>query len=334
MVDLHKWICYTIYINSKVSFMGVNDMGSVDISMKEFLKINEIFAQLFSVGLFHDKGKIHAEDLIELDSVENATVELRNGQTESIERLRDVTKLSREGFGLQIILAVEQQTEVHYYMPVRCMQYDALAYDKQCKAIAATARERKDKFSYAQGVPKGTKIMPVISLVFYIGMNEWDGPRELFDMFEIKDENREWVKKYIHNYGMHLIDARHMKVEDIEYFEGDLRAFLLMLKDSYSAEQMENIVAKHRETWYALSEIKNDKRYKEYIDRVPDELLKEGISMCATLDYYETKGRNAGVEQMIMNMYKEGCSLELISRVAHQGVEEIQKIIEQNHKEE
>ncbi len=129
-----------------------------------------------------------------------------------------------------------------------------------------------------------------------------------------------------------------MNVEDIEYFEGDLKAFLLMLKDSYNAEQMENVVAKHRETWYALSEIKNDKRYKEYIDRVPDEVLKEGISMCATLDYYETKGRNAGElkkeTEMILGMYKEGCSLELISRVAHQGVEEIQKIIEQNHKEE
>ncbi len=65
-------------------------MGSVDISMKEFLKINEIFAQLFNVGLFHDKEKIHAEDLIELDSVEDATVELRNGQTECISLMQGI----------------------------------------------------------------------------------------------------------------------------------------------------------------------------------------------------------------------------------------------------
>ena len=50
------------------------------------------------------------------------------------------------------------------------------------------------------------------------------------------------MEQYFHNYGMHLIDARH-------------------------------------------------------IDNISDEELKGGVNMCATLDYFETKGREKGREE-------------------------------------
>ena len=43
----------------------------------------------------------------------------------------------------QIILGVEGQTGVHYYMPVRCMELDALSYSGQCRRIAEKAIEDK-----------------------------------------------------------------------------------------------------------------------------------------------------------------------------------------------
>ena len=53
-------------------------------------------------------------------------------------------------------------------------------------------------------------------------------------------------------------------------------------------------LATHRETWYALSKIKNDKRYAEYIDSVSDAELEGGIYMDATLDYIEKRGEMRG----------------------------------------
>ncbi len=304
--------------------------GGIDISTKQFLKVNEIFAQLFSVGVFHEKGKLTAEDLTDRDSVEETTIRLTDGQNKLIERLHDVMKLARQGMGLQVILAIEQQTAIHYYMPVRCMVADAIAYDTQCRQKEKEAIARGQRISYVQGVPKGTKILPVISLVFYTGSQKWDGLTQLYDMFEVNDENCKWMENHVHNYGMHIIDARHMTDEEINCFEGDMKAFLIMLKDSYSRESLENVIAKHRETWYALSEIKKDNRYKDYIDSVSDKELEEGVTMCATLDYYETKGKDQGklegkiecVDGMIEEYHAD---LEAACRVANISVEEYRK---------
>ncbi len=83
---------------------------------------------------------------------------------------------------------------------------------------------------------------------------------------------------------MNLIDARHLSDKEIDRFEGDLKAFLLLLKDRFDREKMKLVVAMHRETWYAVSKIRNDRRYAEYIDGVSDEELARGVNMDA-LDY-------------------------------------------------
>ena len=93
---------------------------------------------------------------------------------------------------------------------------------------------------------------------------------------------------------MNLIDARHMTDEEIDRFDGDLKAFLLMLKERFDRKKLKSVVARHRETWYAISKVKNDKRYAEYIDRVSDEEMAGGIHMDATLDYMIAEGEVRG----------------------------------------
>lgn len=58
-----------------------------------------------------------------------------------------------------------------------------------------------------------------------------------------------------------------------------MKAFLLLLRERFDRERLKSIVAMHRETWYAVSKIRNDKRYAEYIDRVSDEELAGGAGM-------------------------------------------------------
>ena len=129
---------------------------------------------------------------------------------EMAERIRDVCMLSKSGMGFRIILGVEEQTDIHYYMPVRDMLMDAISYDSQCRRIASTAKEKRENFQYSNGVPKGTYIMPVISLILYVGSKKWDGPTQLYDMFDIPEDRIEWAKQYIRNYPINLIDARHI----------------------------------------------------------------------------------------------------------------------------
>lgn len=107
---------------------------------------------------------------------------------------------------------------------------------------------------------------------------------------------------------MNLIDARHLSDKEIDRFEGDLKAFLLLLKDRFDREKMKSVVAMHKETWYAVSKIRNDRRYAEYIDGVSDEELARGVNMDA-LDYLVEEGKEEGmdkVNQLNLLLFKDG----------------------------
>lgn len=246
-------------------------MGSMDTSMKDFIRINSVFAQLFENGVYHGKIRIEPSRLTELDSASQDTVRGRDGVLKEIERFRDMNKVVMflEGTAaFQIVMGVEGQSDIHYYMPVRCMELDALSYSAQCRKESQNARESGALKKYANGVPKGTKIVPVVTLVFYTGTKPWDGPRSIYDMFDIPDSVKEDLLQASPDYQMNLIDARHMTMEQIDEFEGDLKAFLLMLQEHYDEERLKTALAMHRETWYALSKVKSDERYAEYIDSI------------------------------------------------------------------
>lgn len=74
-----------------------------------------------------------------------------------------------------ILLGIENQTDIHYAMPVRNMIYDALQYGKQVADTAARHR-RNDKGSkkqhtngeYLSGFYKEDALKPVITLVYTI----------------------------------------------------------------------------------------------------------------------------------------------------------------------
>lgn len=291
-------------------------MGDVDIYLKNFIKIDSIFAQLFSQGVFDGKLVIDPNRLKELDTVNQETVQVAEGQLKSLERLRDVQKIGmvfEDKVHFQVILGVEGQSGVNYYMPVRCMELDALAYTYQCRKISEQAKEDKKLKKYADGVPKGTKIIPTITLVLYYGSRAWDGPVSVYDMLDIPEEMKECLNHTTPDYRMNLIDVRHMRDEEIEKFKGDLKAFFIMLNEHYNAEKLKSIVAVHRETWYTVGAIKKDMRYMEYINHVSEEELKGGLMMDATLDFIEARGMAKGetnginkVNQLVLLLSKDG----------------------------
>lgn len=96
---------------------------------------------------------------------------------------------------------------------------------------------------YDDGVPKGTKIVPTITLVFYFGEETWDGPKSIYDILDIPDEMKGWAKTFIPDYQMHIIDARHMKEKNIERFDGNLKDFLLMIQEIFNREKLRAAVS-------------------------------------------------------------------------------------------
>ncbi|MCM1262187.1 MAG: Rpn family recombination-promoting nuclease/putative transposase [Butyrivibrio sp.] len=289
-------------------------MGKIDIGTKEFLKISDVFAELFNVAVFQGTDYINPDDLEELDSVNGKAVELADGQLKFKEKFRDVKKLAKMGICFRIILGIEEQTEVHYYMPVRCMAYDADAYEHQCNEIRTRNIAQGKDFNPVSGVPKGTKIFPVLTLVFYVGADEWDGPRELYDMFDIPEDKEELVRRYIPNYPIYIFDAKHLSDEEIEQFRGDLRAFLCMICEEYDVAKLEGILANFQETWYAISAIKNDDRYYEeycnYLKEEPEKVAADGgVRVDAVLDRIERRGVEIGEKRGMAIGEKRGMAI-------------------------
>ena len=60
-------------------------------------------------------------------------------------------------------------------------------------------------------------------------------------MLDIPEDKKEWAKRFIPEYQMYLIDARHLTEEEINRFNGDLKAFLLMIQETYNEEQLKNV---------------------------------------------------------------------------------------------
>ena len=96
-------------------------MGEIDINVKNFIKLNSVFAQLFSKWVYKGEVTIEPDKLQKLDTATQETLKLEDGQLKSLERLRDAQRISmmfNEKIAFQIIMGIEGQTGVHYYMPV------------------------------------------------------------------------------------------------------------------------------------------------------------------------------------------------------------------------
>lgn len=271
-------------------------MGKIDIVMKRFVGISDIFAQLFNVGLFQGSIVVKEDELTDENPLEDIRIQKGKGSESLFERTRDVKKRSNLGYSLAI-LGVENQQVIHNYMPARIMLYDAVAYDMQLKETAEEYERKGIAISYGEGVPRGTKVLPVITMVFYTGKEKWEEPKELFDLLTIPEEKKELMQRYINNYKIHVIDACHLTDEEINQYDGDLKAFFIMMREEYSEEMLSDVVARHRETWYTVSTVKKDKRYREYIDTVDDEELAGGVNMCKTLDFIENRGLERGRQE-------------------------------------
>ena len=109
-------------------------MGAKDAKSKEYLADNTRFADLFNYKLYDGEQVILPEDLQERDSTEILSVFGVSEEEVQEQKWRDLLKsavIKSTQNAFYVLLGVENQTDVHYAMPVRNMLYDALNYGKQ-----------------------------------------------------------------------------------------------------------------------------------------------------------------------------------------------------------
>lgn len=216
-------------------------MGAADTVTKAYMRENAIFADAFNYLIYDGRQVIKPESLKELDTTEIA-LPFADEHEEAVQKYRDILKsavVKQDDKAAYILLGVENQTDIHYAMPVRNMIYDALQYGKQVSEIAAKHRKEADgghsKGEYLSGFYKGDKITPVITLVIHFGADAWDGPLSIHEMTGLDDYD---ILRFVPNYRINLIDPAKMKPGDFVKLCTSLSAVLGYIKYSKSKDDL------------------------------------------------------------------------------------------------
>ena len=294
-------------------------MGITDVITKDDIRQNDVFADACNYLIYGGKAVIDPEDLKEMDPVERGILSESERhrkdreKPESVQKYRDVLKsavVMQDGQAAYLIIGIENQTDIHYAMPVRNMIYDALQYGKQVDQTARrNQRNRRTrvqkKGEFLSGFYKEDKLIPVITFVIHFGAEEWDGPMSLKEMMALQDEV---LEEYIQDYRIYLIDPVKLTEEELGKFKSSLREVLMFMKYSKDEEKMDEFI-RNNENMSRMDRMAAE--VMKCIGKIPMEIEEGGeVNMCKAIDDMmekrERKGRQEGIQKGIQKGIREG----------------------------
>ena len=307
------------------------------------MRENTVFADAFNYLIYNGKKVIDPAKLTEIDSTEialpfgnaekvkaekkrkeqeaewssvkNESVRKKNTsrvgvKMDAVQKYRDVFKsvvIKQDEKTSYVLLGIENQTDVHYAMPVRNAIYDALQYGRQVADIAADHRRNKKDFpgksngEYLSGFFKEDHIRPVITLVIHFGAEEWDGPLSLHEMMATRDME---ILSFVENYRIHLIDPAKLTEEELNKFSTSLKEVMGYIKYSKDKEKLMKFLRKDTHKTIEM----NAARVIKTITNTPIEVSEEmeEIEMCKAIEDLilegEAKGEAKGMIEICLEM--------------------------------
>lgn len=222
-------------------------MGRKDTVTKTYMEQNSIFADAFNYYIFGGKQVIRPEHLKELDTTEMVVPYGADDAGEPEQKYRDVMKsltAMQDEHAAYLLLGIENQSDVHYAIPVKNLVYDAMHYAKQVQEAAGSHRRAKDykehnNGEFLSGFYKEDRLLPVITLVVFFSPDEWDGPRSLHEMMSVRDER---ILSLVPDYQIHLIAPAGLSDEELKKFHTSLREVLGFIKYSKDKDKLMEVV--------------------------------------------------------------------------------------------
>ncbi len=223
-------------------------MGIKDTATAKYMRQNEIFADAFNYFVYNGRQVITPDSLEELDTREiDVPYGGKDGAQLPVQRTRDVIRsvtAMTDRKRAYLVLAIENQSNIHYAMAVKNMVYDALQYAKQVERAVFSHKQSGDyknagSDDYLSGFMKEDRLMPVVTLVIYFGSKEWDGPVSIHEMFEEQDAD---ILTFVPDYKINLIAPAAIKDDEFDKFHTTLKEVLSFIKYSQNADKLTEIV--------------------------------------------------------------------------------------------
>lgn len=301
-------------------------MGKQDLLAKKYMSDNEKFADVFNYYLYNGKQIIKPENLHEESISEIALPYSEKNKNTFIEKYRDIIKrcvVKSDNHYTYFLLGIENQSEVHYAMPVRNMLYDSLNYSGQVNRIEKNHKKCKDKLSsaeYLSGVTKSDKITPVITLVLYWGNEAWDDPKSLYEMFKETDLD---ILRYVNDYHINLIEPKD--INDFSKFRTELGKVLEFINASDSLAKMKEILENNHE-YYLHMDLESARMIETFgkanIDMKQYEKNKEEVDMCKAIEDMILEGKQEGIQEGIKALIEVAKELGATTDIIEKKIEE------------
>ena len=275
-------------------------MGKRDVVSKIYLGAADRIADLLNNELFEGGSVVASSDIMELDSTAASTLKEKDNIVNVWVVAKDLVRKVR--FGIQVMLfAIEEQSDIHYAMPLKMMNGDAALYDKQWNGIRREHQRKKDLSGaeYLSGFGREDHLVPVLSVVLYFGEQEWDGPMRLKEMMALNTLPEEVSEKII-DYPIHLIDVR--RYPHAERFRTDLKLVFGFLQRASEPEELTEFINENTKEFFGLTEDAYDmiasmsktrelRKLKNTVEQ------KEDYNMCKAIDMMVAAGEKRGEER-------------------------------------
>lgn len=225
-------------------------MGIKDTVTIKYMKQNEIFADAFNYFIYNGEQVIKPDCLEELDTREiGVPYGGEKGEKQPVQKARDIIKTvtaMTDKRTAYLLLAIENQSNIHYAMPVKNLVYDALQYAKQVERAISSHKKSGDykeagSDEYLSGFMKEDRLMPVVTLTVYFGAKKWDGPMCVHEMFGEQDKR---VLALVPDYKINLLAPASVEENDFDKFQTTLKEVIKFIKYSEDADKLEEAVRK------------------------------------------------------------------------------------------
>lgn len=274
-------------------------MGKIDILTKDYISDNNIFADAFNYFIYDGESVVNPDHLTDLDTTVLTAPYGVNGEALPVQKYRDKIKswmLKRDDSAAYLLLAIENQTELHQAMPVRNMVYDALQYAEQVDKTAKKHRDAHDKAmsasEYLSGFYATDYLIPVITLVIYFNSDQWTAPKTLHEMFRVENKK---ILDFLPDYKINLIAPASMTKEEIDQMKSGLREVLLFIKYSKDKEKLRELV--QTDTCFSHMDRKAVQVLQAVTNLKMEMTETEGeINMCIAIDEMCEDARNEGIQ--------------------------------------
>lgn len=282
-------------------------MSRRDTIERKYMRDPEHFADFFNGYIYNGEEVIMADDLQEVDTTNIAVIPYDNSKKETtIQKYRDVLKkcvLMKSKKMYYLYMGIENQTEIHYAMPVRNMLYDSLLYSQQVEALARYNRDNKEADNSAEflsGFRKADKLIPIVTATVYWGDEPWDGPVNLKSMFDELDED---VDTLINDYNCNLFSI--IDAEKLPEYRTELGELFNVLRLRNSKDEMYNLV----NTNSSYRDIDRDTAImmREFANFTVPRRNKEGkYNMCKAIEELKRDSADEALIRAVKNLMKNG----------------------------